>query len=298
MHTTLHKIITEDGLTLDGVLYEPDTPTTHVLVHVHGMGGNFYGNNFVSAVARALTEKGIGVFAFNNRGSEYIKQLRQTTSEGSSTRLFGSAYERFEDSVHDIRAALKFVRGLGYTTTHLSGHSLGCAKVVYYFNTTRDSNLASLLLLSPSDMIGLARANKEKHECSLTQAHEYVAGGRGECLLDQWVWGEYPISAKTYLSLFGDTAETGIFNFFDANDALEKLSTISLPVLAIMGRKDDALTTSIESMFDRMKVALSNSLEVRTIILGDATHGYWGDEELLVHEIVNWTESLLQGRTL
>ena len=291
MRTTLHKITTEEGLTLDGVLYEPDTPTTHMLVHVHGMGGNFYGNNFLSTVARALTEKGKGVFAFNNRGSEYIKQLRQSTIEGSSTRLFGSAYERFEDSVHDIRGALTFVRGLGYTTIHLSGHSLGCAKVVYYFNTTRDNNLASLILLSPSDMVGLASADGEKHKRFLSQAHDYLSHGNGEHLLDQWVWGEYPISAKTYLSLFGDTTEADIFNFFDPNDALEKLSTISLPVLAIMGRKDDALTTGIESMFDRMKIALSNSLEVHTVILGDATHGYWGDEEPLAHEVMEWVQS-------
>ena len=72
METSLHTISTEDVLQLHGVLYQPEEKTDIVLVHVHGMGGNFYENKFLENIAKTLTDNGIAFFPFNNRGNGNI----------------------------------------------------------------------------------------------------------------------------------------------------------------------------------------------------------------------------------
>ena len=51
MKTSLHRITTSDGIELVGLLYEPEVATKKILVHVHGMAGNFYENKFLDAIA-------------------------------------------------------------------------------------------------------------------------------------------------------------------------------------------------------------------------------------------------------
>jgi len=295
MKTTFHRIYTSDGLELHGLLYEPDVTTTSILIHVHGMAGNFYENKFVDFIARALTDADIAFCSINNRGYEYIKDTYRIV-DGAAPEFarIGTAFERFEDSVKDIDAFIQFVTEQGYSDIHLSGHSLGCAKVAYYMSETADARIHSISLLSPSDMLGLVRANSINFERDLTEAQDLVSTGKGAQLLTNWVWDEYPLSANTYFNLFADNAATGIFNFFDSNDTLESLNRITVPTYAVMGRKDDALTIDIETTFERLEKVLINSPKVKTEILGDANHGYRGHEAELATALTNWITSVTQ----
>lgn len=293
MKTSFHRIYTEDGLELHGLLHAPEQETDKVLVHVHGMGGNFYENKYLDFLAAALTDAGIALCVFNNRGCELIKDTYKVVDgkEPEMVRV-GTAYEVFAESIFDIQAALQFVESTGFSTIHLSGHSLGCPKAAYYLSQTQDKRIASLLLLSPADMLGLARSEPEQFAKSFAEAKQLVADGRPEQLLSDWVWGEYVVSAKTYLDLFVDDAKTAIFNFYDPDDKLEALQTITVPTYAVMGRKDDALTVPIEETFSRMEAALTGSPKVKTEILGDANHGYRGDEQALVTAMTTWLQDV------
>jgi pimeloyl-ACP methyl ester carboxylesterase len=292
MVTSLKRIYTKDGLELHGLLYEPDQTTTSVLVHVHGMGGNFYENKFLEFLARELTDSNIAFCVFNNRGCEFLKETYQTKDDGTSNIVrVGTSYENFEESVLDIEASVDFVSSLGFNDIHLSGHSLGCSKVAYYILEKTDQRIKSLLLLSPSDMLGLVRDNMETFEEQVLEAKSLVDSGRGEKLISKWVWGEYPISARSYLSLFEDGAKDAIFNFYDPTDKLERLSQIIVPVYSVMGRKDDALTIPIEEAFVRLENALTSSPKVKTEILGDANHGYRGHEQELADAVKSWLVS-------
>ena len=289
MKTKFQRIYTKDGIELHGLLYSPDTVTDRVLVHVHGMGGNFYENKFLDFIADKLTSNGIAFCAFNNRGAEFIKETYQILpdKEPSIVRV-GTSYEHFIDSVLDISASIDFVVQEGYKDIHLSGHSLGCPKVVYYAITTNDVRIKSLLLLSPSDMLGLVRNDTKRFEKEMTEAKSLVAEGKGNELLSNWLWGDYPISANTYLNLFSDDAQDAIFNFHNPDDTLQKLLGIIVPTFATMGRKDDALVVTIEETLSRLEKALSNSPKVKTEILGDANHGYRGHEAQLADAIYDW----------
>jgi pimeloyl-ACP methyl ester carboxylesterase len=293
MKTTFHRIYTSDGLELHGLLYEPDEQTNSVLVHVHGMGGNFYENKFLDSIAKELTDSGIAFCAFNNRGCEFIKETYKIVAgkEPEIVRV-GTAYEKFEDSLFDIDAFITFVQNQGYSDIHLSGHSLGCPKVAYYIAETQDMRVKSMALLSPSDMLGLVRSKIEQFEKEIHEAEDLVSLGNGDQLLSQWVWGEYPLSANTYLSLFADDAKDAIFNFHNPSDTLEVLNKIKVPTYAVMGRKDDALVIGIEETFSRLTKALTNSPKVETEILGEANHGYRGHESELAQALKGWLQSV------
>lgn len=293
MKTSFNRIYTSDGLELHGLLYEPDIDTKSVLVHVHGMGGNFYENKFLDFVTKKLTDDGFAFCVFNNRGCEFLKDTYRIVGgkEPEMVRV-GTTYEKFEDSLLDIKAFIDFAQERGFSDIHLSGHSLGCPKVAYYLAEKSDERVKSLLLLSPSDMLGLVRSNKEQFEKEITEARKLVAEDKGDTILSEWVWGEYPVSAGTYLSLFDDNAKDAIFNFHDPEDGLETLGKITVPTYAVMGTKDDALVVPIEETFSRLETALASSPKKRTEVLGDANHGYRGHEQEIANAVASWLSDI------
>ena len=286
MKTSFHRIYTPDGLELHGLLYEPEQTTKAVLLHVHGMAGNFYENKFVDALAKTVTDSGIAFCAFNNRGAEFFKDFVRL--DQSSFARVGSAYEKFEDCVVDIKTYLDFLEERGFETMHLGGHSLGSPKVAYYAATTQDKRLKSVIFISPSDMLGLARMDQERFKKDIEEATRMKEQGQGDKFMSRWVWDEYPITAATYLNLFADNSNAAIFNFFNHSDSFETLGKIRIPAFAVMGKKDDALVIPIEETFAKLKTGLSSSSKVETVILGDATHGYRGHEQPLADAIGKW----------
>lgn len=57
MKTTWITFHCEDGVELRGGLYSPEQPTEKAVVHIHGLGGNFYENDFLQNLSQSyLTE--------------------------------------------------------------------------------------------------------------------------------------------------------------------------------------------------------------------------------------------------
>ncbi len=292
MKTSLRRIYTEDHIELVGLLYEPETPTSKVLVHVHGMAGNFYENKFLDYLAQTLTDNGIAFFVFNNRDCEFVKDLYKVESDKRTTVQIGSAYERFEDSVLDISAAIDFAEKQGFSEIHLGGHSLGSPKIAFYFAETQDIRIKSILFISPPDMLGLVRMEKEQFQKDITEARELADEGQGKQLVTHPIWGEYRISADTYISLFADDSKDAIFNFLDPAGSFDTLGKITVPTFAVMGHKDDALVIPLEETFEKLSKALSSSPKVETRMLGDANHGYIGNEQDLAGAVKEWLSNL------
>jgi pimeloyl-ACP methyl ester carboxylesterase len=133
---------TEDGLRLNGCLEDVGSDTT--IVHIHGKGGNFYENKFVKIMFEAYPTRGFNFLSFNNRGhSSYVEAY-----QNSQIVYVGSAIEKFEDCLLDLRAAEKFARTLGSRVV-FQGHSFGCEKSMYY--SLHANPNVELILLSPCD---------------------------------------------------------------------------------------------------------------------------------------------------
>ena len=163
MKTSFHRIYTEDGLKLHGFLYEPDKRTSTVLAQVHGMGGSFYQPHFLDALAETLSKNNIAFSPFNNRGSGLLTNFRKSNKNVEIVRL-GTSREKFEDCLLDIKAHLDFLEKQGFSNIHLCGHSLGTCKVIYYLAKTQDKRVNSVILLSPSDMLGVIRKDNKRYK--------------------------------------------------------------------------------------------------------------------------------------
>lgn len=291
MKTSFHRIYTEDKIELHGLLYKPDNETKTVVAQVHGMGGNFYQDNFFDALAKILPKNNIAFSPFNNRGNGLITTFKKFNRDIDYIR-FGTARERFKDSIIDIKAHLEFLENQGFTNIHLCGHSLGAVKVVYYQAKIRDKHVRSLILLSPPDLPGLVRDYyKEKFGEIVTIAEKMKKEDMGDELMPIEVWNEYPITANTFLNLFGDDSEAAIFNFYNQEKGFQILSKVACPIFTVMGRKDDVLVIPIEEIMRIIKAKAKSSPRCEYKILGDATHDYRGYEQQIAETVLDWVNS-------
>ena len=63
------NVKTRDGLLLHGLLTEPVKPVKTIDIHIHGAGGNFYGNSYFEGLTLRLVDLGTAYLATNNRGA-------------------------------------------------------------------------------------------------------------------------------------------------------------------------------------------------------------------------------------
>lgn len=281
---------TKDGLILHGVVYNPEEKTNKVLLHVPGMGGNFYENSFINFIGKTLTDQGIAFAAFNNRGNGAQVGVLKDSGGQTEFMIAGNSTEIFEDCVLDIKAQIDFLQELGFNEIHLSGHSLGTPKVAYYLSDTSDERIKSLIFISPTDMRGLV-INEENYEGDMKLALEMESHGDESKLMPALLWDEYPISAKTYLSLFSEESKSNILNFRDLDLDSPGLARIRQPIFSVMGKKDSVILTSVEDTFAKIKKDAKSSSRVESEILDDASHSFHGYEQKLANTLLKWIKS-------
>src|SRR5437870_6457141 len=136
----LVRVKTRDGVWLDGVVADPRRRRHTALIWVHGLGSVFSSAQpLIREVSSRLNAAGIGYFKLNNRGHDVVA--------GRGRHLAGAAFERFAQSVEDIRAMIGFAAKCGYRRVILAGHSTGANKVLHYAACTRDRRVTALVLL-------------------------------------------------------------------------------------------------------------------------------------------------------
>ena len=67
MKQELVRINSIDNIEQPGILYTPDDNTTKIVIHVHGLNGNFYENRFLDTLAKTYTDNNYAFLTFNNR---------------------------------------------------------------------------------------------------------------------------------------------------------------------------------------------------------------------------------------
>lgn len=74
MKQELVRINSIDDIEQVGILYAPNNITNKIVIHVHGLNGNFYENKFLDTLAETYTNKNYAFLTFNNRGARIIFQ--------------------------------------------------------------------------------------------------------------------------------------------------------------------------------------------------------------------------------
>lgn len=292
MKITFCRAKTEENLRLDGLLFEPDEGSSIGILHIHGMGGNFYENIFLDSMATEYTNAGYAFLTVNTSGHDSTTSLAIVSEEGGYKRA-GQVFERFEDCILDINAWLKFFKSKGYSKFILQGHSLGTSKVVYYLSQNLNPDIKAVILASPTDMLGLVRVGKERKnfERDFKEAKELVVRGEGEKILSNMVWGDYYISADTYLNIFSEGSSADIFPTLRGG-GFKELESIEVPVLAFFGGTDNAVIFSPEEDLKVISKHLKND-KSKTTVIGTAPHSYFKHEKQVALEVVEWLRRVL-----
>jgi pimeloyl-ACP methyl ester carboxylesterase len=226
-----------------------------------------------------------------HRGSSTIQEF--ITDRGEE--VCGNAFETFEDCIKDIQTWVDYAKSLGYKEVWLQGHSLGPSKLVYFVTQTNPKDIAGLILLSPSDMIGLVHdpLGIKDHTVLLPEAEKLVAEGKDKQILSQPLWGILMLSAGTYLNFFSTGAKTAIFNYNKLGLGWDTVNKINLPVLAITGTEDDGIVPVMDAYkaMNLLKTELKQSPKAETKVYENAKHGFDDYEQQIVEDVISFITS-------
>lgn len=280
MNQELIRMQSLDGIELPGILYCPEKPTNRIVIHVHGLSGNFYENRFIDTLAKVYTEKGYSFLTFNNRGKDYISELLK----GEDDILGGACYELFEDCLLDLEGVVSWVKERNYKEIFLEGHSYGCNKVIYYYHKKSEECIKKIILLAPCDIpreieIGLG----EQYEKCKEESKKLVEANRGEKLIDFPIFANGKISAKTFYSDFYDERENDLFCYRDKNRKNELLESISIPILIVFGDQDECVLTQPKEKIISYFTNRCQSCKIE--IIENADHSYQAKEHELGKKI-------------
>ncbi len=281
-HGELAFFRTTDHIKTTGFLM--DGGGDEVALFVHGMGGGFAKDGFLAG-ASALLSRGYSFFSFNTRGAEIVKSFKNT--RGDRYYVYGTAFEKFEDSARDIKGAINYLENRGYSRIHLIGHSTGCQKILYYAWKRHDKRVKSLVFLSPSDDYPIWKDYLgEDMEKAKDIAENMEKMGHGNDLhyfvyrRTGAIW-----SASRFLS-FADRkrTEATMFNY-DSN--LQALSKIYVPVQFFFGTRDDTLYAPLDFYVKKVKKAYRGKMLSVEIIKG-GDHSFHGKETYIFEKIATF----------
>jgi alpha-beta hydrolase superfamily lysophospholipase len=278
---SLVSLRTRDGVPLNGVLREPRGRRRAALVWVHGLGSTFAsGQPLVGVLSRRLTAAGIAYLKCDTRGHHVVSR--------AGRRLAGAAFERFGESVEDIRAAVAFARRAGYRRVILAGHSTGANKVLHYVARVPDRRVAGVILLGPvSDVAGEIKRVGRRELRRRVAVAERIAR-RDPAGLVPRAFGFW--SARRYLSLYRAGATEDVFPYYRPGARWTALRRVRLPLAVIIGGRDEYLDRRPAELVKAFEQNATRARSFSGIVIPRAGHGFARHEQALTQAIVDWIE--------
>jgi pimeloyl-ACP methyl ester carboxylesterase len=304
MRLELVTVVSGDGIKLPGLLYRPEKTTTKAAVWLHGMGDNavFYNPKFTNAIGRALTDKGIAFFAFNNRGAHNRKSLKladETLPEEDRRYQGGTYYERIADCVHDIEGAADFLKEQGFSEQYLAGHSTGANKICAYHAQAKNNPFRKYVLAGPGDDTGLmfVELGAKKYWDALKYAGAHLKTDPFKTMPKYT--GMHPFSVQSAWDILNPDGAYNTFPFYEAaherigkKRLFDEYQQLDRPTLIIFGDADEYTehaggTAAAQKLF--MKHT-SNAMLKKTdfVLVPGADHGFKDAEEDFARRMADW----------
>lgn len=281
-----------DGVELQGWFTHADSDIA--VIHVHGMSGNGYENYFLDNLRETYSKNRISFFTINTRGHGIISSFWQGNkidSWGEGTKLGGSCFEIFTESVNDIQGAIDYLKTLGKSKFILQGHSLGGSKVVNYLTSKQNPEIIGVILLAPTDMAGWANT-EPSHQDLLKKSEELILRGEVEALVGGQCWlDKTPISAQTYPTLCKAGTEVDIYGERPQGALLGKMQA---PALIVYGDNDIGILEvdgTTDKWIERIN-KIKNQNTAISIIKG-ATHSFKNHEIELSQAVEEFVKKFL-----
>jgi pimeloyl-ACP methyl ester carboxylesterase len=280
---SLLRLRTRDGVWLDGVIAEPRRRRSAALVWVHGLGSTFSsGQPLIRALARRLNAAGIAYLKVDTRGHHVVAR--------AGKRLAGAAFERFGESVRDIRAMIGLARRAGHRRVILAGHSTGANKVLHYAARVRDRRMAGLILLGPvSDIAGETKRIGRRELQRRVAAAGRIAARDGEALVPR-AWGFW--SARRYLSLYRPGEAEDVFPYYRPGARWAALRRVRVPIAVLVGSRDEYLDRRPAELVEAFQRNATRARSFTGLVIRGAPHSFQGHEDVLARSVVRWVRGL------
>lgn len=213
-------------------------------------------------------------FLFANTTASYERKIiKKHCQDGSITKVeSGGCFENYRETIRDMKCWLEFLKD--YKTIYLIGASLACNRIVKFLNLYSCPNLKKLVLICPQDL--KSQADKNLLDEARRKCEREILSGK--------VFGEFEISAKTYLDLF-DNDDLDNLAYFSKSQ-LKDLQNIKIPIFSIIGSDDQGLK-GLDAK-KAMAVLQNNSKNMKTAVIDGATHSFRNFEQELAEEIVKF----------
>lgn len=304
MRLELVSVVSSDKIWLPGLLYRPEKDTKKAAVWLHGMGDNaaFYKPPLINALGEALTEQGIALLAFNNRGAHNAKSLKiadETLPEEDRRYQGGTYYELIGDCVKDIDGAAAFLKEQGFSNLSLIGHSTGANKICVYHANATDNPFSKYVLAGPGDDVGLFfdELGEKKFWGALRYAAKHVDADPLKTM--PRYTGMYPFSAQSARDILNPDGAYNTFPFYEAvrgrigqKRLFDEYRKIDRPTLVIFGDADEYTkhvggATAAQKLFMEYT---SNAMLKKTdfALVPDALHNFRGNETGFGRRVADW----------
>lgn len=292
----IEKFSATDGTLLYGLLALPDHGRARTAVlHVHGLTGSFYGSTAIEELAAEMARRGMAFFSIQTRGSYLVEEFTKRKGRTETDFIAGAAFERFEDCVHDIGGAVRFLRSMGFSSIILEGHSTGCQKVLYYNATHPGRLVKGIVLLAPVDDSNFDIARYGTRFAALVSKARALARNSYALMPMERGFDAF-IGASRFLSTADPKRDEGrVLNYLHRR--MEYVERIRVPVFVAFGTEDHLMRVpGIKPQYALRKLKESCPKPVTGLVIRGADHGFHGKRKLLARRVAGWIESLLAGK--
>jgi acetyl esterase/lipase len=280
---SLVSVRTRDGVVLDGVAAHPRGRRRAALIWVHGLGSRFSsGQPLIRALSAGLNAAGIGYLKLDTRGHDVVAR--------AGRRLAGAAFERFGESVRDLRAVIALAVRSGYREVILAGHSTGANKALHYLARTRDRRVTGLALLAPiADVAGERRRIGRRELGRRVAAAQRIARRDPEALVPR-AWGF--LSARRFISLYRPGGIEDVFPYYRPGARWPALGRVRVPLAVVVGGRDEYLDRRAGELVAAFERSAARTRAFTGVVVPRAGHGFRGHERALAQEVVRWARRL------
>lgn len=297
---TLERVRTKDGLSLDGAFIAPRPRNRAVgVLSLHGLTSSFYrGQGRWLTLAQKGKRRGIGVLSLNTRGHDVVvagkKQKRKTDKPKRIT--LGTAFEKFEDCIHDIDAGVTFLKNAGFEKVVLMGHSTGAQKAVFYAGTKRTQTVKGIILLGAVSDVATHKQNLgNKFSGRLKKVHAFAEKNGQDVFLPKHLSDGQIITAGRYLSLFKPGSKEDLFPYYNPNASWKTFKKVRVPTLMVLGEDDEYLDRSAEEIIEAFKQNAHPETKLVTRLIPGADHGFKDREDRLAKDMLTWMRTHVAG---
>lgn len=282
-----------DGVALSGLLYEPRRRTKRAVIWLHGTGGaSVFDASRTNLLARALVERGVAFFPFNNRGAYVVRRLKTR----SGRRIGGGmAHEVIRDCVLDIDGAVRELRRRGYRELYLAGHSTGANKIAVYDRRKPRSFIRSYIFIAGGDDTGLLyqQLGPRRYAAALEKARAMIREHRGEEIVPPRL-SPMMLSWRSFYDMANPDGDYNVFPFLEVMRGIRLgrrkpfrvIESIRKPSLFVYGENDEFSFGDVPRCAAILAEHVGPNAEI--VVFANADHGFAGVEEELGTVMAEW----------